>query len=171
MCATTTSFTQGTTTATINQRAVTIAGITALDKTYDGNDIAQVDVSNATFGLIQGDSVTISVDGTFDSKNVAWSNNAVTSQTVNLTNYSFGGAHAGNYDFTGQASTTATITPQTITVSGLTASDKTYDGNASATIVTTGATFTGIVTGESFTVSANGEFRNTLNTALIRTWV
>src|SRR6056300_53144 len=66
---------QGTITADVTQKALTISGITASDKTYDGTVSATTDDSGATFtGLVTidgvADDVTVSSTGTFDNKNV-----------------------------------------------------------------------------------------------------
>ena len=78
---------QGTTTANITVKALTIGGITAGNKEYDGDALATdpdgvnlIDVSAATFtGLVAGDTVTVSATGTFSDKNVG------VAKTVNLT--------------------------------------------------------------------------------------
>jgi hypothetical protein len=71
---------------------------------------------------------------------------------------SYGGADAGNYSITGQATTTANITPKALTVSGITAAGKVYDGGTTATVSTAGATYTGLVGGDNLTVSTTGSF-------------
>lgn len=64
---------------------------------------------------------------------------------------------APNYDdYTGAA--TVTVNPKSVTVSGITASNKTYDGNTNATLIYTGAVFTGKLDGDTLTVTAKGRF-------------
>jgi len=71
---------------------------------YDGTRAATVSTSGAVLiGKIAGDNITVSATGSFADANVG------TSKTVALTN-SYGGADAGNYTITHQASTTADIT-------------------------------------------------------------
>ena len=55
---------------------------------------------------------------------------------------------------------TANITAKALTVSGLTASSKTYDGSASATFFSSSVSYSGIVTGDTFTGSYSGLFTN-----------
>ena len=142
------------TSARITTKALTVSGITAASKTYDGNTTATVSTSGASYGgLVAGDAVSVSATGTFDTKNVG------SGKTVTLaSNYS--GADVSNYTVTSQSSTTAGITQKALTVSGITAASKTYDGTTAATVSTSGASYSGLVSGDSFTVSATGTFDN-----------
>ncbi|GGB52613.1 hypothetical protein GCM10011502_27190 [Oceanisphaera marina] len=99
-----------------------MSGITAQDKTYDGNSTANVNAANAQIsGLIAGDKITVSASGAFSDKH------AGENKTVILNN-SYTGADAGNYNITNQANTTANITPRSVTVTA-TDADK-YQGAA-----------------------------------------
>ena len=104
---TTTSSTytlSGAPTLKVDQKPITVSGITASDKVYDANTTAVVNKANAS-GWIAGDDVSVvSVTGTFDNKEVG--NN----KTVTLSNTQYGGADARNYSFTNQATTRANIT-------------------------------------------------------------
>ena len=130
-------------TPTITQKAVTINGITASNKTYDGSTTATLNVSGATISnLISGDNVTLSsATGQFDDANVG------TNKTVAISGLTLGGTSAGNYTIasSSQATTTANITPKPLTITGITASNKTYDGNTTATLAYTNAAFAGKV--------------------------
>jgi hypothetical protein len=139
-------------TADITQASVTLSGITASDKVYDGVATATVNAAGATFvGKIAGDVLTVSSTGAFSDKNVA------SGKTVTLTNV-LGGADLGNYTITDQGTTTANITAKAVTLSGITASNKVYDTTTAATVNTAGATFTGKVAGDVLTVSSTGTF-------------
>jgi filamentous hemagglutinin family protein len=138
--------------ASITQKALTVSGITAGDKAYDGGTVASVSSAGATLaGLVGGDSVTVSADGSFLDKN------AGLNKTVGLTS-TYGGADAGNYAITGQNVATANIMQKALTISGITAGDKVYDGGTAASISSAGATLAGLVGGDSVTVSADGSF-------------
>jgi hypothetical protein len=114
--------------ASITPAPLTISGITASDKTYDGTTGATVSTANVLkSGLIGSDVVTMSSTGTFANKNVA------VGKDVTLVNI-YGGADAGNYSITDQTITTATITPYTLTVNGITASSKIYDSTTKASL-------------------------------------
>jgi filamentous hemagglutinin family protein len=138
------------TVSTITQKSITLDGITATNKTYDGTTAATVSTTGAVFkDQISGDVLTVSSTGTFSDKNVA------AGKTVSLTN-TLAGADLGNYNVTTQATTTADISKKSITLDGITAANKTYDGTTTATI-TAGAIATGIAN-ETLAVSGTGTF-------------
>ena len=157
--------TSGATTATITAKTLTISGITASNKVYDGGTAATVSTTGVTTavlqagGLVANDVVTVSATGVFNDKTAA------IGKTVTLTS-TYGGADAGNYSFVHQATTTADVTPKPVTVSGLTWGDKVYDGLLSAgAVTTTGVTsastivlVTGIVASDSVNVTATGNY-------------
>ncbi len=129
----------GSDTVNITRAALTVGGITAASKTYDGSTSASINSAGASLsGLIGGDTVTVaSSSGTFSDKN------AGTAKAVTLTN-TFGGVDAGNYSISDQASTSANITPKVLTVSGLAAASRTYDGTTNATATQWGGVNTGV---------------------------
>ncbi len=148
------TLTQPTTTAAITAKALSVSGVTASSKTYDGNATATVNASSAALvGVVNGETVTLSTGsatGTFDDKNVG------TAKTVTVANLSIGSTgDAANYTLT-QPTTTANVTVKALTVSGVTASDKTYDGNTTATLVTSSAALVGLVNGDSVTLATGG---------------
>ena len=109
---------------TVSQLVLSVSGITASNKVYDGNATAAVSTTGAVLGnLVSGDDVTMSATGSFADKNIG------SGKTVTLTS-SYGGADLGNYTVTDQASTTASISARALTISGITAANKVYDGNA-----------------------------------------
>jgi len=107
------------TTADISRREITLSGVTAGNKVYDGTTGATVSTAGGS-GWLSGDAVTISATGEFGDKN------AGAGKTVTLSS-SYGGADAGNYLITDQASATASITPRALTLTPQSIS-KTYDG-------------------------------------------
>ncbi len=109
----------------IDKAKLTVSGITAQDKTYDGTPRATLDVSQLSkAGLLAGDQLDVAVTGTFDNKN------AGINKPVALRG-SFSGADAGNYDVTLQDSTTASIKPAEV-VLAVAPSIKRYDGTTEA---------------------------------------
>ena len=143
-----------TTTANITAKSLTVSGISASNKTYDGNTNATMNVSSASYsGLVSGDNFVVSASGTFDNKNIG------TGKTVTISS-SYSGSDVSNYSVTNQASTTANITAKAITVSGITASDKSYDGSTTATLGTSNILYTGLINGDSFSGSYSGTFNN-----------
>jgi hypothetical protein len=143
---------QATTTASIAKRDLTISGITAADKTYDGNDLATVSTSAVLkSGLVSGDDLSVAASGTFSDKNAA------SGKTVTLVS-THSGADVGNYRITNQPSTTASITPKDLTVASVSAANKTYDGLTNA--VLTLGNLVGLVSNESLGLSGKGDFEN-----------
>ena len=127
---------------TINKKTVTVSGITAANKTYDGTDVATLDCSSPTFdGIITGDILTITATGHFTEVNVG------TDKDVALVDLTLGGtsvdnyqlAATGNQDIAKANITAAAITP-VATISGWT-----YGGEAQSPIVT-GNTGSGLET-------------------------
>lgn len=122
----------------ITPRAVTVSGITAADKTYNGSADAVLDVSGAVIsGKAEGDKLTVSADGTFDSKDVG------TDRTVRISGLTLGGTSAGNYRLAAsgqQASAMAAITPAVITVTPDAGQGKTYgEKDPTLTYISAGA--------------------------------
>jgi hypothetical protein len=116
----------GTTTEVVTPALLKVAGITAIDKVYNGNPVATLDTSGAALvGVFSGDVVTLGTSGasgTFASKNVA------TNATVTVSGLS--------------------------TVSGITAADKTYNANTTATLVGLGsASLATVYSGDTVTLN------------------
>ncbi len=148
----------GTATVSVTKAPLTIAGITANNKTYDGNATATVDASGTLSGIIGADIVTpdfTSATFAFSDKNVG------TGKTVTVTGIALTGADAGNYTLSNTtATTTANITPASLTVSATAGSSKVYDGidSADQVILTTDA-----VSSDSVTASGVSYYLNTKN--------
>ena len=103
----------GIVTVTVNRKAVTVSGITARNKVYDGKTNATLDCSNAKLdGVLENDTLTVTVTGTFESANAG-------EQKVKISGFTLGGDSAANYVPTAEGSqreTTATITAREATV-------------------------------------------------------
>jgi hypothetical protein len=150
---------------TITPLTLTVLGITANNKPYDGTTsaTAQLNLCSASLsGAISPDDVslvTTNAVGTFDFADVS------TATTVTISGLALGGAQASDYQLPAiEATTPASITQATLTVTGITASDKPYDGGATATLSTGGASLNGLATGDSGvtlnTTSATGTFQS-----------
>ena len=152
------ALTTATTTANITPATlvVTVTGVTARNKVYDGTMTATVNASAAVLhGVQQGDVVTLNssaASGTFTGKNVG------TGITVQVAGLTLAGANAGNYTLT-QPTTTANITAATISGS-CTAAGKVYDGGTSATILTRSFTTTPFGTDNLTLVGGTASFAN-----------
>ncbi|QEL17930.1 YDG domain-containing protein [Limnoglobus roseus] len=147
------TLTPPTAAASIAPKALTVAGVTAGDKVYDGTTAANVGTGGATLtGTVAGDSVALNggaATGTFATKNVG-ANVPVAIAGLGLT-----GADAGNY-IVAQPTAVATITPRAITATGVTAADKVYDGTTAAAIGVGGVALSGVVSGDTVALAASG---------------
>jgi formylglycine-generating enzyme required for sulfatase activity/ribosomal protein L27 len=134
--------------AGITAKSVTITGLTAANKEYDGNTTATVSGTAVVSGKVDGDTVTVT------SGTVAFANkNVGTGKTITLSGWSLTGTDAGNYSLSAQSNATANITAKSVTITGLTAANKEYDGTATATVSGT-AVINGLISGD--TVTATG---------------
>ncbi len=144
---------QPTTSADITVGTLTVTGITASNKVYDGTSDATIDTSAAVLsGVVAGEDVTLDVSGATGS---FASKNAGTGKTVTISGLTLSGADAGKY-ILAEATTTADIAAATLTVSGITASDKVYDGTSGATIDTSAAELSGVLAGDDVTLETGG---------------
>lgn len=121
---------------TVTQAPLTITGVVANDKEYDGNNSATLNNAGTLSGGVNGDTVAVgSYVATFADKNV---NPVGTPKTVTVKDYTFtvsGTGLTSDYQLAStSATTTANITPKTITLGPVTAANKVYDGNTSATV-------------------------------------
>ncbi|MBL8307195.1 MAG: hypothetical protein JNM33_10895, partial [Rubrivivax sp.] len=128
----------GTATASITPRPLTPT-YTGGSRVYDGSTTALVTAGD--FGLVSGDSVTLTQTAAFTG---AGAKNVGTGKTIAIDGITLGGTDAGNYTLLATtATTTGSITPRPVSVSGLSnlsAVDRVYDGTRNVQIVTSGAT-------------------------------
>jgi hypothetical protein len=154
------------TTARITPRDLSVSGITASDKVYDGNTTAVVSAANALLSnVVAGDSVAVSTQnaqGNFADKDVARGGaGQVLAKTVQISGLQLQGTEAGNYNLqTAGVSAQASITPRPVTLSGNSAADKVADGTTTAQVIA--GSLSGLVAGEGLNVNAQGEFEDAL---------
>ena len=113
------------TTYTVTQKPVTITGVTAATKVYDGTTAAVLSGGTVS-GVVSGETVTV-VPGTgvFTSPNAG-------SQSVTASGYAIGGTNASNYYLASQpAVANAIISPRPVVISGTRIYDGTTAVNAS----------------------------------------
>jgi hypothetical protein len=137
-------------TANITAQPLTITGLSAAAKTYDGSATATLSGTPTLSGIVSGDESNVSVTGTgsavFSTATVG------TGKTVTVSGYSLSGSAAGNYSLTQPTGLTANITAKGLTISGVTASSKTYDGLTTATL--SGGSLVGVIGSETVTITA-----------------
>ena len=144
-------------TLTITAKEITISGITAENKEYDGTTDAVLVYTGVTFtGKLDGDILTVTATGTFEDKNVG------TGKTVSITGFTFGGTGAANYTYNGgDLAATANIIAKGLTITGgISGVDKEYDGTTAADLDFSGATFDGKITGDDLSASGTGTFED-----------
>ena len=92
-------------TGVITRKALTVSGLTASDKTYDGEtDAGTISTTGISLkGLVKNDDVAVSATGTFNTKNVG-EDKIITLISTNT------GADVGNYTITDQTRARANIT-------------------------------------------------------------
>ena len=122
---------------TIAPKGVTVTGITAVPRVYDGTTTAALSYRGVTItGAPEGSAFTVTATGTFDTKN------AGTDKTVTLSNFRLSGAGAANYAVdpeTSETTISGTILQRELTVTydpnktNVPLCTKTYDGTAVGT--------------------------------------
>ena len=110
--------------------------------------------SAALSGIEGSDNVTLdhsAATAAFASKNIG------ASKTVTIDGITIGGADASNYTLT-QPTTSASVTAKNLTVSGITANNRVYDATTDAynQLLTSSASLSGIVSGDSVSMSVAG---------------
>ena len=134
----------GTATVTVNPKAVTVSGITANDKVYDGTTNAGLDYSAVTLGgVLENDTLTVTATGTLESANVG-------EQNVTISDLTLGGDSVANYvlaESENQTETTATITAKKVTVT------ITPNGGTYGSVTAAAANLSGAVDGENVPVT------------------
>lgn len=130
---------------TINKANLTITGLTASNKTYDGT-IAAILSGGTLSGAVAGDDVTlVSGSGSFSNKNVG------STKAITLAGFNLGGADAQNYSLSlPSLSASITAIKLTITAPSITLS-KLFDGTTSAQV--TPGTLSGVLPVETANVT------------------
>lgn len=119
---------------TINKKAVTVSGITAQGKIYDGTAKNILDFNKVVInGLLEGDSLTVNATGTFtDAK-------AGDNKTVTITGLTLGGKDKENYtlaDSGQQTSATASIAKLPVKLQWNEKTDFVYNGQEQSVTAT-----------------------------------
>lgn len=137
-------------TADITPRLLSLSGLLAADKIYDGTRLATV--SWGVDDRVAGDDLTVATTASFDAKT------AGTGKTVTVTDVTLGGADAGNYRVEANGATTqAAIHQRLLTLQQLAAMDKVYDQTVQAQVSAGGDDR---VSGDQLTVALTGAFNS-----------
>jgi hypothetical protein len=134
--------------STVSPKELTITGITANNKEYDGTTTATLSGTPSLVGVIGGDNVSVS--GTpvanFNTPDVG------VNKPVTVTGYSITGSSVANYTLTQPTGLTANITAKNLTITGITANNKEYDGTTTATLSGT-PSLVGVIGGDNVVLS------------------
>ncbi|NMY49245.1 YDG domain-containing protein [Pseudomonas sp. WS 5027] len=143
--------------ADISAKALTISGMQANGKVYDGNNLASLS-GGVLDGLVGSETLGVTgLSATFSDKN-AGTGKTVTASGATLVNGSNGGL-ASNYSISDPVGLSADISTKALNVTGITAGNKVYDATTGAVLNLAGAGFNGLVSGDDVSVlSANGSF-------------
>lgn len=123
------NITYNTGSLTINKKPITISGITASNKTYDGTTAATLNYSGinwAACGKVESDDLSVTATGAFSDAGIG------TEKTVTISDLTLSGEKADNYELASsgqQTSTTADITAKALTIKA-DSDTKVYDGTA-----------------------------------------
>ncbi|MDD2887795.1 MAG: YDG domain-containing protein, partial [Aliarcobacter sp.] len=135
----------------IAQKALTVTGTTASNKTYDGTIAATVATLGTLNGFVGSETVTASATGTFDSKNAG---DRTATFTYTLADGENGGL-ASNYSIA-NSTDNATIAKKDLGVT-YAATNKTYDGTTDVTVT---ESTDDIVSGDSVNISETASMEN-----------
>jgi alpha-tubulin suppressor-like RCC1 family protein len=120
----------GTLTVELRKKELTVTGLSASSKEYDGTTLASVSGTPVLVGVVGTDAVSLSgrTVGQFADAS------AGTSKLVSVSGYSLSGAKAGNYSVASALTLSADIEPRLVSLSSVAAVSKNYDGTALAEI-------------------------------------
>ena len=133
-------------------KALSVTGLAASSKTYNGNTAATLTGTAALSGVISGDTVTLAgtATGVFSDKNIG------TNKVVNVSGLTLGGASASNY-ILGTPTLLANITAKALTMGSPTVTlTKVYDRTTNAAVVL--GALSGVLTGEDVAVTASAGY-------------
>lgn len=138
---------------TITKKTITIAGIEATDRSYNGLTNVSITGGNLV-GIVGEDDVSANVPSTGSMTDANTGND----KAVNIANVTLSGADSSNYSLTQPTGLKVNISKANLTINTVTVSSKIYDGSTNASV--SNVTFNGLQNSETlasvtdFTVSA-----------------
>ena len=140
---------------TVKKKALTVSGITAEDKVYNGTISAIIDNSNVIFeGLVEGDLIEVATVGFFETKTALENKRVILSNT-------YSSSSLVNYNLIDQRFTTATIEKLNLTLTGAQNIEKTYDGTSLTPLGLNGLSeLTGVLEDDSVFVVGAPQFKS-----------
>jgi len=142
-------------TGNITPKALTIVGMSAVDKVYNGSATATLSGGSIS-GLVNSETLGVTgLSASFADTNVG-TGKTVSATGATLVNGVNGGL-AANYTISNPSGLSANITPKPLTVSGMSAGSRAYDGSTAATLA--GGSLNGLISGETLVLTGgNGVF-------------
>ena len=141
-------------TANITLISLSVVGLTANDKIYDRTTAATLSGTASLSGILPGDELNVLLAGSPTANFLTFT--AGTNKPVAVTGYSLSGSALANYTLS-PLTLIATITTKDVTIDSALASDKLYDGTATATI---SGTLNGVISPDTVTLNLSGNFAN-----------
>ncbi|WP_148276504.1 YDG domain-containing protein [Sphingobium sp. SYK-6] len=132
--------------ATISAKLLSLTGVVAADRAYDGGTVA--DLSGGTLvGVVNSEDVSFTAGtGSFADKDVGtW--------MVTASGYGLAGVDAGNYTLAQPVVANASISAKLLSLTGVVAADRAYDGSTLADL--SGGTLVGVVSSEDVSFTAD----------------
>jgi trimeric autotransporter adhesin len=154
-------------TVNVAKRTVTVAGLSAVDRVYDGTNLVAINTGGGSLtGALAGDDLQLLSTG---ATATMADRNAGQGKVVNIAGLTMGGADAGNYQASSSTTVTVNITPRTLNAA-IAGADKVYDGTTAAavnfsddrisgdvlTLSSTGATFASANAGSGIGLTVSG---------------
>jgi filamentous hemagglutinin family protein len=146
-------------TGTINQAPLFVTGVFATNRSYNTTTADALNLSKAGLaGLVDtdaGDASKVALDLSNVAANFSQAN-VGNGLAVSANGFQITGSEAANYALQPVTGLFANITKATLTLSGVTAGGKVYDGNANATLTSSGAALNGIFAGDTVGFDGSG---------------
>ena len=147
---------------TVNPKELTVTSAAGVSKMYDSTVLMGANLTVGISGNISGDLLSATGIGYYGSKNVSRDSqgNVLSNISYTISGLRMAGADAGNYYYTTTdqfSGTNGKITPAPITaVNDIGVVSKPFDGNMSAKLDLTTASFEGMYSGDSLTLTRAG---------------
>lgn len=142
----------------VNQKSLSITGITVYNKTYDGT--VNVNFTGGTLnGIVGSDNVVLGGNISFTDAAVGTSKNVSSNLTLS-------GDASTNYSLVQPSGLTGDIIPKNLTINGVSASNKLFDGTTNCSIIGT-PELIGVLTADLADVSLVGNITGTFATSSI----
>ena len=138
--------------ANIAPATLTVGGVAATNKVYDGTAADSLNISNAALsGVLASDASSVALStanaaGTFSTKNVG------TALSVSSSGFAISGASASNYVLAQPSGLSANITPAALSIALVGNPSKPYNGTSTADLTSANFTLSGFVSGEGASV-------------------